>query len=131
MRSNIHRPRSGFRCCRVLIVEDELLLALELQSLLESLGCEVIGPVPSVPRTLQLLARERPDLALLDVNLGGRSVAPVAAALKLRGIPYVLVTGYNDLDAREPGLRDAARIDKPVNRRRLLQVLAQMAKPAS
>ena len=129
MGSGTSPRKSALRSCRILIVEDEFLVAMELQSLLEGQGCEVVGPASSVARGLALLERERPDLALLDVNLAGQSVAPLAFRLKEQGVPYVLVTGYRDLAQREPELRDAPRIDKPVNRHRLLTMLAQMTAP--
>jgi two-component SAPR family response regulator len=104
---------------RILVVEDEFLLAMELECLLEQRGCMVLGPVSSVRRALAMLDGERPELALLDVNLKGERATPVAAALQARGVPFVLITGYSGPQLSEPELRDAPRIDKPVNCRAL------------
>ena len=112
---------------RVLVVEDELILAMELERLLAGLGHAVLGPVPTVGRALRLLAWQRPDAALLDVNLGGESATPVAAALLERGVPFVLVTGYGGEQLKEAVLRDARRLGKPVDGRRLGRLLAEIA----
>jgi DNA-binding response OmpR family regulator len=111
---------------RVLIVEDEMLVALEIEDLLQQQGCVVLGPAPRVNRALTLLDRERPDAALLDLNLRGELATPVAAELSAQGVPFVLVTGYGKMQSREPELRDAPRVDKPVHHRELLRVLAQV-----
>jgi DNA-binding LytR/AlgR family response regulator len=104
---------------RILIVEDEFLLAMELEALLEQRGCLVLGPVSSVRNALAALDGEQPELALLDVNLKGERATPVAAALQARGVPFVLITGYTGPQLSEPELRDVPRIDKPVNCRAL------------
>jgi DNA-binding LytR/AlgR family response regulator len=100
---------------RVLIVEDEFLLAMELETLVECGGCIPVGPASSVGQALALIDGEEPDIALLDVNLKGQRATPVAAALQQRGVPYVLITGYSDAQLSEPELRAAPRLDKPVN----------------
>jgi CheY-like chemotaxis protein len=97
-----------------LIVEDELVIAMELESLLSALGCIVIDAVPSVGKAIRLLAGERPDAAVLDVNLQGERVTPVAALLRERGIPFVLVTGYGRERLQEEPLRSAMYLRKPV-----------------
>jgi two-component SAPR family response regulator len=110
---------------RILVVEDEFLLAMELEALLERRGCTVLGPVPSVGQALALLDGEPPDVALLDVNLKGERATPVAAALIDRGVPFVLITGYSARQLSEPELRTALRIDKPVTCRELGRAVAQ------
>ena len=100
---------------RVLIVEDEFLLAMELETLVERGGCTTVGPASSVCQALALINGEQPDIALLDVNLKGERATPVAAALQARGVPYVLITGYSTAQLSEPELRGAPRLDKPVN----------------
>jgi CheY-like chemotaxis protein len=112
------------RGCRVLIVEDEMLVAMDLEALIEEQGCAVIGPAPTVDRALALLQEERPDVAILDVNLNGESAAPVAAALKAKRVPFVLATGY--ANALQPELQGAPCVAKPVNHDQLLQTLAQV-----
>jgi DNA-binding NarL/FixJ family response regulator len=97
---------------RVLIVEDEFLVAIDLASIVESIGHEVVGPVQSARSAIDL-ARTRPvDVALLDVNLGTVTAAPVADVLDKQGVPYVIVTAYGrEHLARR--FQDTARIPKP------------------
>jgi DNA-binding response OmpR family regulator len=123
MPGNQQFAASALRGRRVLIVEDEMLVAMEIESLLRREGCAVVGPAPTVARALALLDQERPDAALLDLNLNGQAATPVAAALIKDGVPFVLVTGYSEEQMRELGLRHAARVGKPVNERELLRVL--------
>ena len=105
---------------RVLIVEDEFLLAMELETLVAEGGSMAVGPASSVRQALSLINNgEHPDVALLDVNLKGERATPVAAALQERGVPYVLITGYSDAQLSEPELRRAPRVDKPVSSRAL------------
>jgi CheY-like chemotaxis protein len=98
---------------RILVVEDESLVAMLLETILEDMGCSPVGPAASVDDGLALATEGEPlDGALLDVNVAGRQVFPVAAALKERGIPFVFSTGYG-----EGGLPDEWRghptIQKP------------------
>jgi CheY-like chemotaxis protein len=81
---------------RILIVEDEYIIAADLAQLLEGLGVTVIGPVGSVADALALLAGEPAiDAAVLDVTLGTEKIFPVADALRARGVPFVFATGYD------------------------------------
>jgi two-component SAPR family response regulator len=104
---------------RILIVEDEFLLAMELELLLLQRGCMVLGPVSSVGQALAVLDGEEPEIALLDVNLKGERATPIAVALQARGVPFVLITGYSAVQLSEPELQSAPRIDKPVSCRAL------------
>lgn len=115
---------------RILVVEDEMLVAMELEGLLRALGCSVLGPVPDVGRALTLLERERPDAALLDLNLNGQSVVPVAAALSAKGVPFMLVTGYSRRRAEEPVLQNAMRLSKPINEQELARALTALVPSA-
>jgi two-component SAPR family response regulator len=116
---------------RILIVEDEFLLAMELEMLLQRHGCLVVGPVSSVARALALLAAEPPDAAVLDVNLRGERATPIAAALQAREVPFVLITGYSGSQLSEPELRVAPRIDKPVSCRALCRAMTEALEPAT
>ncbi|WCS24543.1 response regulator [Methylobacterium sp. NMS14P] len=99
-------PLSG---CRVLVVEDEYLIASEVKRWLRSAGAEVIGPVPRVELALDLIAETQPDAAVLDVNLGdGNTVYPVADRLGVLGVPYLFATG----DVRVSGA--AAETRRPI-----------------
>lgn len=108
----------------VLVVEDEFLIAMELDSTLRHAGYRVLGPAPSVGRALELLRRARPDAAVLDVNLAGERVTPVAEVLRAMAVPFILASGYGaaELDA-DPVLREAVNIGKPSATGRLLQEL--------
>jgi CheY-like chemotaxis protein len=110
---------------RILVVEDEFLLAMELETLLERRGCTVLGPVPTVRQALATLEEQRPEMALVDVNLKGELATPIAVALRERGIPFVLLTGYSDRQLSEPELREAPRLDKPVNGHELKSALTR------
>ena len=107
----------------VLVVEDEFLLALELEALLEQRGCRVLGPVATIDRALAVLDHHRPAAAVLDVNLKGKRATPIAAVLQDRGVPFVLVTGYSDVQLNEPELKGQPRLEKPLNRQKLLRTL--------
>ena len=109
---------------RVLVAEDEFLLALELEAVLQQQGCVVLGPVATLEGALALVDGQLLDGAVLDVNLRGRRVAPLAAALQQRGVPFVLVTGYAERQLSEPELRGQLRLDKPLDGEHLLRTLA-------
>jgi CheY-like chemotaxis protein len=79
---------------RVLVVEDEVIVAMQLEDLLSDMGCDVVGPACRIEDALVLAEAEPVDVAVLDVNLNGRSVCPVAEALHRRGVPVVYATGY-------------------------------------
>lgn len=86
--------RSGRVDRAVLVVEDEHLVALLISDVLRGAGYRVIGPVPEVARALDVMAKDRPDAAVLDVQLRHERIWPVADALAGLGIPFVFVTGY-------------------------------------
>lgn len=82
---------------RVLIVEDESLVAMLLETILEDMGCEPVGPAANVDDGLGLAQGDGVlDAALLDVNVAGRQVFPIAEALRRRGVPFVFSTGYGE-----------------------------------
>jgi DNA-binding NarL/FixJ family response regulator len=120
----MHAASERLRGRRIMIVEDEMLVAMELEALLVEQGCTVVGPAPTIARALALLDEELPDAAILDVNLDGQTAAPVAAALSARGVPFVLSTGYSQ--TLQPEMQDAPRLDKPVNHDKLVRVLAAL-----
>lgn len=107
------------------MVEDELVIAMELEDLLRRLGCVVLGPAPSIAQALQALDRERPDVAVLDVNLRGERVTPVAEALQEQGVPFVLVTGYGSERLPEKALREAPYLRKPISGKQLASAISE------
>lgn len=87
---------------RILVVEDEILVAMILEEMLRDLGCEVIGPKGSVSSALEAIEQQNFDAVILDVNLKGERAEPVANALADHGIPFIFASGYSrpDLPAR-------------------------------
>ena len=81
---------------RVLVVEDESLVAMLLETILEDMGCVPVGPASTVDEGLSMATDEVIDAALLDVNVAGRQVFPIAQILKDRGVPFVFSTGYGE-----------------------------------
>lgn len=82
---------------RVLVVEDESLVAMLLETMLEDMGCTPIGPIGTVEEALEVIAADPAlDAALLDVNVAGRAVFPVASALEERNVPFLFSTGYGE-----------------------------------
>ena len=82
---------------KVLVVEDEPLLAITLKDVLTASGCAVVGPASTLELGMRLIEKEAVDGAILDVNLRGEMVFPLADALAERSIPFVYVTGYSKL----------------------------------
>ena len=110
---------------RILVVEDQFLIAMELEAILQGAGYVVLGPAPTVSVALDLIHRERPDAALLDVNLAGERVTPVAEVLRASSIPFLLASGYEARDlSGDRALRDAVNVGKPLVAKRLLAELA-------
>jgi CheY-like chemotaxis protein len=97
---------------RILVVEDEMFVAMLVEDLLADLGCQVIGPAASVAQALKLLDGAALDGALLDVNLGHEKVYPVAEALRQTHVPYVFVTGYG-VAGLDQAYRNDPTIQKP------------------
>jgi CheY-like chemotaxis protein len=115
---------------RVLVVEDEMMIAMLVEDMLSDLGCAVVGPAHGLASALDLAqATAELDVALLDVNLSGQPVFPVADALRARNIPIIFCTGYGDA-----GLRDADRgapvLQKPYRAKDLADTLAAALKVA-
>ena len=116
---------------RILVVEDEYLLAEELRSKLAAAGAVVVGVVSNVQDGLASIEAHR-DLqaVILDVNLGGEPVFPLADRLLERGIPFLFTTGY-DLSAIPPRFNEAPRCQKPLNVAKLIQAIQQMTGASS
>ncbi|WP_426238851.1 response regulator [Pararhizobium sp. DWP1-1-3] len=108
------------RTC-ILVVEDELFLAMELETALTAGGFRVLGPAASVKDALDLLGRECPDAAVLDFNLGRDKVTPVALQLKSLGVPFVLASASSAAElSRYAVLADVANLGKPTDMKRLV-----------
>jgi two-component SAPR family response regulator len=113
----------SLRGVHVLIVEDNYVVASALQYLIEGYDGAVAAIVPTVARALDVLGAERVDIAVLDINLQGNSVAPLAEHLQGRGIPFVFVTGYADPALLPEHLRGYPRFAKPVEAEQLVEAM--------
>lgn len=98
---------------RILVVEDEALVALQLQNDLNEQGYHVVGPARSLRHGLILAAQEEIDVALLDVSLGRETSATIAEQLSSRGVPFAFTTGYSDFAVLPAHLRGAPKVTKP------------------
>jgi CheY-like chemotaxis protein len=110
---------------RVLVVEDEMMIAMLVEDMLAELGCSVVGPAHALDAALNLASTEIGlDAAVLDVNLAGQPVFAVADALRAKGVPTIFSTGYG-----EAGLRDVDRgapvLQKPFRAGDLARALSQ------
>jgi DNA-binding response OmpR family regulator len=109
---------------RILIVEDEYLVAAQISDLLTTEGHTIVGLAASADEVISILSHGSIcDLAILDANLAGSSVSPVATALERRSIPFIVVSGYSQWELLLP-LRKAPFVPKPVRRDTLLAAVA-------
>lgn len=97
---------------RVLVVEDESLVAMFLEDVLEDLGHEMLGPYSRVDAALPAAQSENFDVAILDVNVNGQAIFPVAEAIASRGLPFIFSTGYGQKSLPEQ-YRSRPTLDKP------------------
>lgn len=114
MMSTVEQQLGQLKGLRVLVVEDSYLAAASMERVLASLGCEVIGPAPSVSRAMELLTEASPQAGILDINLGTETVEPVAREMDRQGKPYLFVTGYRSPFAISPIYREHRRLHKPI-----------------
>ena len=103
---------------RVLVVEDQMLIAMQIEDVLRESGCEVIGPAGTLDSAVSLMREQQPDAAVLDLNLDGEKTFTLAEELQTRGIPFVVVTGYSE-GAVPKRWRGQPRLTKPFRRREL------------
>ena len=108
---------------RLMIVEDEYMIAAELEDALTREGATVVGTAGSIARGLQLLDEEDPDAVVLDLNLGGEVSAPLAAVLADRNVPFVIVTGYGESWMTFSEFRHAHITEKPADGRQIARLL--------
>lgn len=109
----------------ILIVEDEWLIAQDLEDSLIERGARVTALCMSVEQALQSLAADPPDAAVLDLMLGHESSAPVAAALAQMGVPFIFATGYGDRNALPREFAEVAVVDKPYDAATVLDAVTR------
>lgn len=114
---------SNLQGLKVLVVEDETIVAMLLEQMLEELGCEVVGVAGQVGPATELARTAEMDVAILDMNLGGQSVDPVAEALAARAAPFVFASGYGE-DGLTARWRGRPVLTKPFRLEQLRQSLA-------
>lgn len=114
---------------RLLVVEDDYLVAADLCSALQRHGAAILGPVPNARRGREVLQQQRPDCALLDINLNGNLVFELAGEFQNQGIGTIFTTGY-DAAFLPDAFRDAPCLQKPVNLKALVQLISRESRPA-
>lgn len=122
----ILKPPSHLMGRSVLLVEDEMMIAWDIEQTLTHAGLRVLGPAASVGRAMFLIDEERPDVAILDLKLRGELVTPVAKKLRHMGVPFVLATAYNHLREEEAEFIGIQNLGKPVASERCVEVLGEM-----
>lgn len=125
-----NRPLASLEGLRILVVEDEMMVSMLLEDLLVSHGCAIVGPVARLEKAVDLASIEAIDAALLDLNIDGKEVYPVAEVLASRGIPFAFVTGYGAEDVNKD-FRERPSLQKPFEEAALAEVLRAMLSQAS
>ena len=110
---------------KVLVVEDEMMVSMLIEDMLADLGCTVVGPASRIEEAFDLARSSEIDCAVLDVNLGGQPIFPLADVLREKGAPFAFATGYGDA-----GLRDVDKgtpvLQKPFRESALARVLGEL-----
>jgi DNA-binding response OmpR family regulator len=114
------------RSLKILVVEDELLIATSLEMSLQGHGHSVVGPVSTVAAAREILETEKPDLALLDYRLAGSTTEPLLPELRRRGIPVCVLSGYGRGQLPD-AYADCHLVEKPFYMRDLLDAISRMA----
>jgi len=110
---------------KVLVVEDEMMVSMLIEDMLGELGCEVVGPASRLDEAMSLAREAELDCAVLDVNLGGQPIFPLADLLRERGRPFAFATGYGDAGLREVD-RGSPVLQKPFREGDLARVLGAL-----
>ena len=118
-------PMTGRTAKRVLIVEDDVLIALHLEDLLTALGHEVVGQATRVEKAMEIVRDCDIDFAVLDINVAGTQSFPVADILRQRGIPFAFASGYGS-EGLMDGYRDFPALRKPYSQEDLEGTIAQV-----
>ena len=86
---------------KVLVVEDEMMIAMLIEDMLDEFGCKLVGPATNVPRALELIGKESIAVAVLDLNLDGKDTYAIADALQRKSVPFIFATGYGSTGLRQ------------------------------
>ncbi len=117
--------RGALRGKKVLIVEDEALIAMLFEDILEDTACQIVGPAMNVRQAMELAGAAEIDVAVLDVNLNGESSFPVAALLQGRGVPLIFSSGYGS-QGLPPEWQDHPTLPKPFTSDEVVDALARL-----
>jgi DNA-binding response OmpR family regulator len=120
-------PDSKPASARILVVDDEAMIAFHLSQELKKAGVAVVGPAPSVAKALTLINQEGCDFAVLDIRLGQETAEPIALELQARSVPFVIATGYSEEQVL-PIFRDVPLFSKPVSIKAILNELSRLTK---
>lgn len=113
--------------CRVLVVEDDFLIADDFTRRLAVSGAQVVGPAATLDAASAIYRQQpRPHVAVLDINLRGTLVFPFARELQRDGVPFLFCTGYDDQPIAD-GFRDVARFEKPLSHKGFAAMIGQLA----
>jgi DNA-binding response OmpR family regulator len=127
MRSNKNdNPHTALLGARVLIVEDDALLLMELESILQDAGAEIMGCCRNVPEALRALEQNRISVAILDVRIGHTTIAPVARGLAKRGTPFLFYTGQVENDPTLAEWAGHAVLSKPARPAAIVEAIARL-----
>lgn len=107
-----------------------MLVSMLVEDMLTDFGCSIVGPAPDLDQALQLAETSEIDAAILDVNVGGRQIFPVADILRGRGVPYVFASGYGEAGLVEPH-KGSPVLQKPFRQGDLERILVSLAKARS
>ena len=115
---------------RILVVEDEMMIAIMLEDMLLDLGHEVVGVAQNLPVALAMAEAKAGqfDMAILDINLAGERSFPVALRLAEQGVPFMFATGYGALGLEEP-FRDVFTLKKPFQQEDLARAIDRVCPP--
>ncbi len=124
--SDMNQPVVALTGLKVLVVEDETIVAMLLEQMLEELGCIVAGVAGQLSAAAELAMHADIDVAILDMNLGGQRVDPVAEVLAARDVPFVFASGYGE-EGLPPAWRGRPVLPKPFRLDQLKDALIGVA----
>jgi CheY-like chemotaxis protein len=110
---------------RVLLVEDEAIVAMSIEDMLRDLGCDVVGPALSLAEARDLAKKEEVDAAVLDINMGEGFSFDVAEMLRAKNVPFCFSTGYGSAGP-EPRYADVPVLPKPYSQQSLAEMLGEL-----
>jgi len=116
---------------KILVVEDDTLIAMEMAERLVELGYEAVGPAHNIAEAEQLIAADKPDAALLDANLSGVSSVPLGMTLNSMGVRVAFCTGYDRIKNLPAALASAPLLTKPISDDELTKALKGLVGPSA